>query len=248
MKTFFRIILALVVFLSIGFGILYIVFNKPLPEGEEGKAAEALTEKMLQAVNKTAWDSTNVIKWTFMGGHNYVWDKQNDFVEVTWDDKRVLLNLAEWEKSKAYENGNEHIADKRGELLGTAYTYFCNDSFWLVAPFKVNDEGVKRVMVITENGTKTLLVSYTSGGVTPGDSYQWFLNEDGLPTHYRMWVSIIPIGGVEATWEGWENKLTGIMLPNLHKFGPVALDMGVPEAGYSLTDIAVDENLFLDIR
>jgi uncharacterized protein YpmB len=249
MKTVLRILLIIVIIIVAGLGVLYFTLNKPLPQGERDQAADALAEKMLGAVNKVAWDSTNVVKWTFKGVHNYVWDKENNLVEVKWDDKRVLLNLNEWEKGIAYEGEAEHIGDKRGELLGTAYAYFCNDSFWLIAPLKVKEEGVILQSVAPSEGEgESLLASYTSGGVTPGDSYQWFLDENGLPTHYRMWVSIIPIGGVEATWEAWETKSTGVKLPNLHKFGPVTLDMGEPETGNSLTDIGVSEILFAEIK
>lgn len=247
MKTFLRILLVIALIIVTGFAALYFTMNKPLPQGESGEVADALTEKMLNAVNITAWDSTNVVTWTFKGVHAYLWDKQNNLVEVKWDDKRVLLNLNEWEKSKAYEKESEHIGDKRGELLGTAYAYFCNDSFWLIAPFKVKEAGVTRQLVTTETGEKTLLISYSTGGVTPGDSYQWFLDENGIPTHYRMWVSIIPIGGVEATWEAWETKATGVKLPNIHKLGPLTLDMGEPKVGKALTDVGVSEDLFTEI-
>jgi hypothetical protein len=249
MKTVLRVLLIIVVIIIAGVGVLYFTLNKPLPQGERGQAADALAEKMLGAVNKVAWDSTNVIKWTFKGVHNYVWDKEHNLVEITWDDKRVLLNLNDWEKGIAYEGELEYTGDKRGELLSTAYAYFCNDSFWLIAPFKIKEEGVILQFVVASEGEgESLLVSYTSGGVTPGDSYQWFTDENGLPTHYRMWVSIIPIGGVEATWENWEAKSTGVKLPNLHQLGPVALDMGEPQTGNSLTDIGMSESLFVAIK
>jgi hypothetical protein len=249
MKTVLRVLLIIVVIIIAGVGVLYFTLNKPLPQGERGQAADALAEKMLGAVNKVAWDSTNVIKWTFKGVHNYVWDKEHNLVEITWDDKRVLLNLNDWEKGIAYEGEVEYTGDKRGELLSTAYAYFCNDSFWLIAPFKIKEEGVILQFVVASEGEgESLLVSYTSGGVTPGDSYQWFTDENGLPTHYRMWVSIIPIGGVEATWESWEAKSTGVKLPNLHQLGPVALDMGEPQTGNSLTDIGMSESLFVAIK
>lgn len=249
MKIILRVLLVIAGIIIIGLGVLYLTLNKPLPQGESGEAANALADKMLRAVNSEAWDSTNVVKWRFKGVHDYVWDKENNFVEVKWDDKRVLLNLDEWEKGKAYEGEAEHIGDKRGELLGTAYAYFCNDAFWLTAPFKIKEEGVVlQAVAPSEGNDESLLVSYTSGGVTPGDSYQWFLDEGGLPTRYRMWVSIIPIGGVEATWEAWEVKSTGVKLPNLHKLGPLTLDMGEPIVGNSLTDIQVNENLFAEIK
>lgn len=243
-----RILLTLLLLIAVGIGIVFLFFNKPLPKGEAGAEAEMMAQKMLNALNVQSWDSTNVVKWEFTGGHNYVWDKQHNYVEVIWKDKRVLLNLNEWEKSKAYENNKEHIGDKRGELLGKAYAYFCNDSFWLIAPYKVKDEGVIRKRVQDEDGVESLLVSYTTGGVTPGDSYQWFFDENGTPAYYRMWVSIIPIGGVKATWEDWTTTKTGAKLSKLHQLGPMEINMGDVRTGQSLIEVGSREDLFEEIK
>ena len=56
------------------------------------------------------------------------------------------------------------------------------------------------------------MVHYEGGGVTPEDSYVWLLDENNIPTSYKMWVSIIPIGGVEATWNDWKRVETGALI------------------------------------
>ncbi len=245
-----RVLLFLLLLITLGVGLTYLFFDKPLPRGESGFEAEALATKMLSTLNKSAWDSTRVLKWNFKDLHTYVWDKQQNYVQVSWGNKEALLNLnvGEWEKSKAFEDKKEHVGDKRGSLLGEAYSYFCNDSFWLIAPFKVNDVGTKRQLIADKNEGASLLVSYSSGGVTPGDTYQWFFDETGLPIYYKMWVSIIPIGGVKATWEDWQITETGAKLSLRHQLGPLSLEMNDVQTGMRLSEMGVPENLFDGIK
>lgn len=100
-----------------------------------------------------------------------------------------------------------------------AYKMFCNDSFWLMAPFKLTDPGTKRMLVTLPDGRQGLKISYSSGGVTPGDSYVWFLDGQGVPTAFKMWVGILPIGGIEGTWEKWITLPTGAKLSTFHLIG-----------------------------
>ncbi|MDT0607679.1 hypothetical protein [Croceitalea rosinachiae] len=116
--------------------------------------------------------------------------------------------------------------NKKKNIIKKALKYFNNDSFWLVAPYKVFDKGTERSIVDLEDGSKGLLVTYTSGGDTPGDSYLWILNENGFPNSYKMWVSTIPIGGIEASWDDWVVVESGAFLPKSHEFGPIKLEMG----------------------
>ena len=80
------------------------------------------------------------------------------------------------------------------------------------------DKGVERRLVKTKADKEALLVTYTSGGSTPGDSYLWHLDRNGKPESFQMWVDILPIDGLEASWTDWTTTSTNAQLPTFHKF------------------------------
>jgi len=69
-------------------------------------------------------------------------------------------------------------------------------------------------------------VTYTSGGSTPGDSYLWLLEDSGKPRAYKMWTSILPIQGLEASWSDWTTTESGAQLPLGHNLIFMGLSMG----------------------
>jgi len=227
LKKLFKIAGGLLLLALIGFVVLYLVYNEPLPGSQRGPAAEALAEKMLSTINYDAYKQTRYLEWSFAGGaHHYKWDKENGKVEVKWNDYIVNLNLNNKESSTVTENRKRLSTKESQDVISSAWDYFNNDSFWLVAPFKVFDEGTQRGIVKLEDGSDGLMITYTSGGTTPGDSYLWKLQSNGFPESYQMWVKIIPIGGIEATWDDWKVMENGLFLPSSHKLGPMTLDMG----------------------
>jgi hypothetical protein len=44
-----------------------------------------------------------------------------------------------------------------------------------------------------QDNQEALMITYASGGSTPGDSYVWFVDQNYMPKAWRMWVSIIPV-------------------------------------------------------
>ncbi len=206
--------------------VVYFVYNEPLPTGKEGPQAEALAQKMLKAINYTNYTKTRFIEWSFNNSHFYKWDKEKKLADVKWDNKLVKLNLNNYSLSEVFIDGVKMHTEPRQELIDTAVEYFNNDSFWLVAPFKIMDKGTVRKVVTLENGNEALLVTYTQGGTTPGDSYLWKLKDNGFPESFKMWVNILPIGGLEATWDDWKVTETTTYLPSEHKFLFLTLDMG----------------------
>ncbi|GGG88099.1 hypothetical protein GCM10011416_00410 [Polaribacter pacificus] len=228
MKKFLKFLGILILILAIIAAVFYYKNNEELPTGVQGKEADALAQKMLTALNQKYLAETEVIEWSFRGEHFYKWYHQKDVVMVSWNDIQVELHTKEPSKSKVLKSKNKAENKKHIEQ---ATNFFNNDSFWLMAPYKVMDPGVERRLV-QYNDKAALLVTYTSGGSTPGDSYLWILDKNGMPTEYKMWVGIIPLGGVSATWSDWTNTDTGIKLPTKHSlslFG-MQLDLGKVKA------------------
>lgn len=226
MKKFLKISAGILTLGVLVVVILLWIKHDPLPEGQSGPEAEALAQQMLIALNYEAFEKTRYLEWSYRNGANqYRWNKKMGKVKVQWDGYSVNLNLVKLENSTVYENGKAVPPRKSEKLIQKALKHFNNDSFWLVAPYKIFDKGTQRSLVTLEDGTQGLLVTYTSGGTTPGDSYLWLLNENGFPNAYKMWVKIIPIGGLEASWDDWIIAESGAFLPKSHKLGPVTLDM-----------------------
>lgn len=191
--------------------------DEGLPSGVQGPDADVLANKMLVSINDEAWQSTGAVSWGY-DDRTFVWDRKRHFAEVNYQGYQILLDI---DKRLGFivDEEAQLNEEKRKEICHWAWRYWCNDSFWLNPISKIFDSGVERALV-DYRGEKALLVTYTSGGSTPGDSYLWILDEKGRPEHWKLWVSIIPIGGMKFSWDEWVKLETGAMI-STHHFNPV---------------------------
>ncbi len=191
--------------------VLKLTFNEDIPQGISGKPADDLALKVLDAINHKEYTQVQEIHWTFRGVNTYKWKLQQNMVDVYWDDYRVSYQTQYPQISFAFKNGKRIEEEEKQKAIEYAATNFNNDSFWVVAPHKIFDPGTTR-QVINDKGKQKLLVTYNSGGTTPGDSYLWELDENYRPIGFKMWVKIIPLDGLEAKWSNWEMTAGGFPL------------------------------------
>jgi hypothetical protein len=244
MMRAFKILAAILILGLIGLVVVGYALNDPRPEGQPGPEADALARSMQAAVGQEAWDRTRAVRWSFFEQHHYVWDRDRDLVELRWGESRALLRTRD-QTGRVWRAGVEQMGADAEEGLRAAYAYWINDSFWLNPVVKFFDPGVGRGLVKLDDGRDALLISYTSGGVTPGDAYLWMPGTDGMPASWRMWVQIIPIGGIETTWEGWTELSTGAKVSTEHEgWGRVMTFIGNVAGAENLDDLGVEADLF----
>ena len=204
------IFLGFILLLFIG----YLLLNESKPEGNPSSEADELARKVERAMNKVAWDSTKTVSWTFRGENHYQWDKEAHVVNVKWGANEVILEPAS--QSGIVINGENYTAEESAALVKSAWNNFNNDSFWLCAPYKLFDRGTERSLVTLKDGREGLMVTYTSGGSTPGDSYVWILDDNYMPEAIKMWVQILPLGGMEFTWGNYKTLSSGALVAQDH--------------------------------
>ena len=223
--------------LIIGAAAMFLL-SESEPEGYEGTEADNLAKEMLSALNYDAFQDLRYLQFSFFRGeHHYKWDKHENVAEISWGDYKVVMKL-DTREAKVFEAGapmNNEI--QANAVINEAWKYWCNDSFWMIAPYKVFDPGTTRSVLETENGnTRGLKVKYTSGGYTPGDAYLWEIASDGKPISWKMWTSILPVQGMSFTWERWVD-VEGALLSTFHSNSVLEMEMTNIKGGNDLTQL-----------
>ena len=246
MRRLAKILLAVFVVGALGALGAGAALSRPRPEGVVGPEAEALAAAMLAAVDADAWAATGAVKWTFAGRNQHLWDRRRQLARVRWGGVTVLVDLTK-QTGRAWR-AEEELGGRRAEkYVKKAYAAWINDSFWLNPVVKINDAGVTRALVAIEDDdapARGLLADYSAGGLTPGDAYLWILDADDRPIAWRMWVSVIPIGGLRASWEGWTRLPTGAWVSTSHKLGPATLSLTDVDAAATLSELEPGEDPF----
>ena len=182
-----------------------------------GKGQQLATD-LWKASGGENWTKVKEMHFTFvvesegkpLFSAHHVWNVAAGTDEVKWKDKegkdhQVSANLA------------APASDDEGK---TAYGRWVNDSYWLLAPLKIRDRGVK----VEAGGAKelhgatceTLRLSFDTVGLTPADQYVLYL--DPKTKLVCAWDYIPKTGdGMQATWEKYQT-FGGLTLATEHNF------------------------------
>ncbi|HZS37602.1 MAG TPA: hypothetical protein VFF06_12285 [Polyangia bacterium] len=214
-------------------GVLWLVLRHSMPETKEGPAADELARAIQRSVDSDAWARTGAVRWKFARNH-HLWDRRRNLDRVRFGEYEVLLDIGRRD-GRAFKGGQPVEGDAARALVEKAYAAWINDSFWLNPIPKYFDDGVTR-SVAEVGGRPALLVQYGKGGLTPGDRYLWLTGDGDRPRAWRLWVSVIPIKGIEISWEGWTTLATGAAIATEHRalgfnMGPISELAGAATLG-----------------
>ncbi|MCB1303928.1 MAG: hypothetical protein KDK37_06610 [Leptospiraceae bacterium] len=201
-------------------GLVTLVLScQSIPDGKTGESAESLADQMLAAASLEKWNNLQCVTFRFKGANRYVWDKKRGFVEYVHEDRRVLFSKNTFQ-AVAFDKGESITGEELKEALGKANASFINDSFWLQPAYHIRSPGTKLYYI----DDHTLRVTFSSGGVTPGDTYVFHLDDKYRISTMEMWVSILPIPGVDADFSDYVDHPPGIEIAAQRSI----LVMGIP--------------------
>ncbi len=202
------------------FLVLFIFFSiffcSDPPAGATGELAEKLTLRLYKSTNIESWRETAAISfsWIGTGERHYLWDKSRKLVEVRWDDLVVQYAQRQPYQGIVFVKKKQVKELKKvKEYINKALKYFVNDAFWLNPVFHIDSPGAQKYSV----SHNELLIHFSRGGVTPGDSYLFKLSKNGLVKEMKMWVSILPIKGMSVQFLNYITSKTGVTLALDHK-------------------------------
>jgi len=179
----------------------------------EGIVSQARAEDVRQRIALShgigLFDQVEQIQYTFNvkfgdKGVNrfWIWEPKTD---------KVTFKAGDSEEYTTYNR--KEISDAASEKLKKIDSWFINDNYWLLFPYRIAWDGRVKVedigshpLPMGEGSAKCVVVTFPStGGYTPGDVYELFLDND-----YKLAQWVYRRGGSSesgrtATWEDYRH-------------------------------------------
>ncbi|HKF44313.1 MAG TPA: hypothetical protein VKG01_14520 [Thermoanaerobaculia bacterium] len=192
--------------------------------------ADKVGKEMIAALGgEQAWEKAREFKFDFVvenegkvaGKRSHTWDRYTGDYKMTGTDQSgapytVLFNV-NTKQGKAWVNGRPVEGEEADKLVKGSYARFINDTYWLLAPWKVFDPGVN----LAYEGEKpcpgggtcdVLKLSFENVGLTPKDVYWMYVTRDGH--NMVQWQYVLKGADEPPTtvqWKNWQ-KVGGIMI------------------------------------
>jgi hypothetical protein len=200
--------------------------------------ADAVGKDLIAALGgEQAWEKARQFQFDFVveregktvASFSHAWDRYTGDYRVSGTEKSgapfiVYFNV-NTKQGRALLNGKPAEGEDSDRLLKSGYARFINDSYWLLAPWKIFDPGVNLAYdgekPCPEGGTCDILkLSFDNVGMTPKDIYWLWITRDGR--RMVQWQYVL---------NGAEEEPTTVLWKNWQKFDGVSLSLEKPMVG-----------------
>lgn len=180
-------------------------------QGSDAQAIEIADATMAAMGGRAAWDDTRCLQWTFFKPRTHLWDKWTGEYRLEEGTRVVRMNLVTG-AGRVFEHGVE-LADPQAvaEALKRAKSIWINDSYWLIMPYKLKDDGVtleyagERALP-DGRAADVIVLTFAGVGDTPQNKYEVWVARD---THLvAQWAYFAEAGDAEpkmtTPWTDWQ--------------------------------------------
>lgn len=184
--------------------------DKPIPE----KEPLILPEMIAFAHGVEHWKQVEELKFTFNV------DRGENHSERSWSWRPKTDDVTLYTSDDTIQYNRKNL----DSLSLPADRAFINDKYWLLAPFNlVWDEGTSFTQKdsvtapISNKSMQQLTVTYSDeGGYTPGDAYDFFIENDFLIKEWIFRKSNDTVPSLVTTWEDYKD-FNGIKISTMHQ-------------------------------
>lgn len=158
-------------------------------EPDSDPQAIEIAKKSLAAMGGAEnWAQTRFLRFNFFGFRLHHWDRHTGDHRLEGKNREgvdyVVLHNINSRQGKVWLNGQPASAEDTAKWLENAYGAWINDTYWLLMPYKLLDEGVH----LKYDGEETLegkayhklKLTFGNVGLTPGDTYWAWINQETL--------------------------------------------------------------------
>ena len=208
---------------SWGAALAALALVAPWAAAESDPKAVAVAERVMERLGgEEAWKATRYLRFDFavdregktLMSRAHTWDRKGGRyrVEATDEEGRsvvVLMNL-HTKQGQAWVGGEPASGEALDTLLESGYAWWVNDSYWLLMPYKLQDDGVTLTFAGIEakqtGSWEKILLTFDEGvGLTPKDKYWVFVNRaTGLVDRWEFVLKGADTPPVPFDWSGWK--------------------------------------------
>ena len=202
-------------------------FNK---DGSDFRAIEIADRVMLAMGGRKNWDQTRFLTWNFFGGRTHTWDRYEgrDSIFIHKDSTIIDVNINTLE-GRLFMGGEEITnADSLSKYLQWGKEAWINDSYWLVMPFKLKDNGVTLKYLGEEEDPDgaychVLELTFESVGVTPQNKYEVMVDTSSmLVSHWKYYPQAdMDTARIVSPWKDYQ-KYGDILLSGERGFNQLS--------------------------
>lgn len=209
-----------------------------LASGARDPKAVSVAESMISAMGgQSGWEKARFLRFDFtvvrdgkkLASFSHWWDRFDGRYRVEGDDPKsgpwkAYFNVGT-RQGDYFVNGTRAEGDVKTKGLENAYGRFINDTYWLLAPWKVFDPGVNlefvgEVRTAAGQDCDEIKLSFDNVGLTPRDIY--WMDIDRSTHLLDQWKYVLNGGNDPPTVVAWKEW---------RRFGPIELSISKPMAG-----------------
>jgi hypothetical protein len=209
MKKFYKLTLSCFCVIPL---LLISIFSTAGSLGQDAKAMKVADAAVVAMGGRENYDNTRYLSWVFFGSRFHIWDKYTGDIRIEYNKQNLILMNIHTKKGRVWEDGTEIVNSKLlAEKMQWGYETWINDSYWLVMPYKLHDDGVNLVYTRQDKSLEgrpvdVLTMTFEGVGVTPDNKYEVFFDQETKLlsefAYYPTFETKIP--RFRLPWKDWK--------------------------------------------